>query len=229
MLNYIPPDGKTFRVAMNLLISEYENEIPEDALVHIRKTYWDGDKPELIGGRAVGRQGMPGSSQAVERWGREPKEILEAYVLTPEQRHNPLYLLNAIATSISTRESPSTAFVSSPMRSDENFNHIRKIAERKRISGGGFRADYIYAIITVGDGDIIRAREVDVIKDLISLVDVIGDPSKSFYVYFASGGNLNTTAKAMKADDAQFTDNCPYNQSGYGGVGGGANRAPISQ
>ncbi len=68
MLNFVP-DRATFKVAMNLIIEEFKNDIPEKALSHILERYWNGENPELIGGRAVGRQGMPGSTQGVERAG----------------------------------------------------------------------------------------------------------------------------------------------------------------
>ena len=75
-----------------------------EAYRYVTGRYLDEDKPEMLGGQAVGRQGMAGSNQGGERVCGWWKSTFCDYTkgLKEEDINNPLLFLEAVTMHITT-------------------------------------------------------------------------------------------------------------------------------
>ncbi|KAL7526527.1 hypothetical protein ACHAXR_004886, partial [Thalassiosira sp. AJA248-18] len=192
LFNYLP-DRETFRHAMNLFIEEFKELIPQEARAHVLENYLDPDKPELIGGRAVGMQGMAGSTNGTERWGRTVKDDFQALLskLPRSDRENPIHFLKAVGMTISTTPCPSRDFVSAVKPTKSSLHVIQKLSTwTTSTHGGGVFADVAYMLCMV-EGQ------------LVNLKDVLGKGNTlSYTVFLPTSRNLFNKAKIMLNEDA---------------------------
>ena len=185
------PDRTTYKFATDLLLKQYRSKIPADALDHVLNHYLDGEKPELLGGRAVGRQGMCGSTNSLERYGGHVKNTFGALAAerSTEALQNPILILEAAATHLSDVATPARGFKCSPLRTVANFDVIRKLSKWRRSgqNNDSVFSDFAFAQCT-RDG--IRTN----------LRDVIGK-GDSYRVHFPTCKTTYEEAKQMKLED----------------------------
>lgn len=192
------PDRETFKHAARLFLAEFEGLIPNAAMKHLKEHYLDPDRPELLGGRCLGRQGMPGSNNGGERWGGHTKGSHRSVTLgySKDQKMNPLYHIEALVSRLQTRSSSS--FASSPIETPDSWSLIRKLANWK-------------------PGQPLPAMEIEHVQchnkdgESVNLRDMIGKGATDDYsVFVPSSTLLYTMARKMKLENAHLLSTATF-------------------
>ena len=171
---------------MTLLISEFEGVFSSTVMKYLKEQYLDPDVPEKLGGRAVGRQGMDGSTQGLERWGGHDKNAFYALVKgIPENvKQSPILFLHAVAIRLETRQTPLEHFCKNPRKTKENWIVIPKLARLSNKKDGTIFNDLQY-LQCQQNGQVVDVR------------DVIGRGNQTYVVNIPTARNLYTLARIL--------------------------------
>ena len=180
------PDREVFKHAMTLLISEFDRVFSSTVMKYLKEQYLDPDVPEKLGGRAVGRQGMDGSTQGLERWGGHDKNAFYALVKgIPENvKQSPILFLQAVAIRLETRQTPLEQFCKNPRKTKENWIVIPKLARLSNKKDGTIFNDLQY-LQCQQNGQVVDVR------------DVIGRGNQTYVVNIPTARNLYTLARIL--------------------------------
>ena len=187
--NYLP-GGEVYKHAVRLLLSQFEDVLTPKAYKYVTDNYIIEDKPEKLGGRAVGRQGMVGSNQGGERscgwWKNTFYGLMKG--TKKEDIGNPLHFLEAMAIHLAGRGDPCYEFVCSPIIDNDGFDIITKLSnwDQTKLDGKVFQ-DFAYMQCFVDD-------------KAVNLADVVGKHNKTYTAVFPSATNLYTEVRRLKKE-----------------------------
>jgi hypothetical protein len=196
--NFLPPpsdpDGNIqhtiFNNASLLLIKQFEEQIPPEAMEYLKR-HLKQDQPHLLGGRAVGRQGQVGSTNGCERTGGWTKNTIHSNLdgVTGIQRNNPIFSIQSFATQISSRDP--NDFHSTPVEKVEHYNLLNALSKLDGTKQNGtVQSDVAYLQCFQLDND--GSRHVRNLRDMIGK-----GSTRSYVVLIPTLRLLYNTAKKM--------------------------------
>lgn len=195
--NFLPPheDHVVYNTAAELLLIEFKDQIPPEAYEYLKKKLVK-NKPEGIGGRAVGLQGMTGNTNGLEKKNGWLKTTWEETTVdvNGSERNNPIHFLHAAAINVSTRTNAEESFASSPVISAQNYSIIKSLSEAHTSTLPRVK-QMLFADIAYAQCELCDANGV------CSLKDVVGKGNVSYIVWMPATGLLYTLARKMMIEN----------------------------
>ena len=184
--NYLPC-AETFKVATNLLISEYKEHLNE----HVLAEYLDPNNPNKIGGRAANQfQGQNGSTQGVERRGGNIKKKITSRLkrLPGSEQTNPIHIMLAVGDDKFFRFSKGTETCASiPEEKPGDMNFIKSLANWKE--GQAITSDIRFMLFRDSETRPVNSNAC------------IGVKEATFTAYIPTMSNVYTTLREMRLAD----------------------------